>query len=184
MTTDRRPVFPELTLSHFELYVRDVQRMEAFYTAFLGFVVTDRGEGADGMVFLSRNAKEHHQLVLNPRASHQAVQSPLDHISFRVASLADVRLFHAALVPAAGIPVDAVSHGTTWSIYVRDPENNRLEIFTDTPWHVDQPCKFPIDLQLGDEALHAYTEDKIRRLAGFSPLEHWHKSHVTSLGAD
>jgi hypothetical protein len=67
---------------------------------------------------------------------------------------------------------------------VRDPENNRLEIFTDTPWHVDQPCKFPIDLQLGDEALHAYTEDKIRRLAGFRPLEQWHQSHITSLGAD
>jgi catechol-2,3-dioxygenase len=184
MTTDRRPVFPELTLSHFELYVHDVQRMEAFYTAFLGFVVTDRGEGADGMVFLSRSAKEHHQLVLNPRASRQAVQSPLDHISFRVASLADVRLFHSALVPAAGIPVDAVSHGTTWSIYVRDPENNRLEIFTDTPWYVDQPCKFPNDLQLGDEALHAYTEDKIRLLPGFRPVEQWHKAHITSLGAD
>ena len=184
MTTDHPLVFPNLALSHFELYVRDVQRMEAFYTGCLGFVVTDRGEGAGGMVFLSRSAKEHHQLVLNPRASRQAVESPVDHISFRVATLASVRLFHSALVPGAGIPVDSVSHGTTWSIYFRDPENNRLEIFTDTPWHVDQPCKFPIDLQLSDQALHAFTEDKIRRLPGFRSAEQWHQAHITSLGAD
>ena len=81
--------FPSLYLSHFELYVLDVACMEEFYTRYLGFVVTDRGEGRNGMVFLSRNPDEHHQLVLNPRQSHKTVESPVDHISFRIDSIAN-----------------------------------------------------------------------------------------------
>lgn len=37
--------FPSLSLSHLELYVRDLKSLEQFYTGCLGFVVTDRGEG-------------------------------------------------------------------------------------------------------------------------------------------
>ncbi|WP_299011921.1 VOC family protein [uncultured Shewanella sp.] len=47
--------FPVMSLSHVELYVRDIVQMERFYTTQLGFVVTDRGQGANGLVFLSRS---------------------------------------------------------------------------------------------------------------------------------
>ncbi len=173
---------PNLTLSHFELYVRDAPRMEAFYTRCLGFVVTDRGEGPDGLVFLSRNPQEHHQLVLNPRPSRRANVSPLDHISFRVGSLQDVRTVYAGLKSQPGAAVEAVSHGDTWSVYFRDPEGNRLEVFADTPWHVAQPCRFPIDLSLDDERLRAETEQRIRDLPGFRNLEDWKKDHAGSVG--
>jgi catechol 2,3-dioxygenase-like lactoylglutathione lyase family enzyme len=43
--------FPNMLLSHIELYVEDITKMESFYTTKLGFVVTDRGEGKNGMVF-------------------------------------------------------------------------------------------------------------------------------------
>jgi len=173
---------PNLTLSHFELYVRDAQRMERFYTRRLGFVVTDRGDGPDALVFLSRNPAEHHQLVLNPRPSRRTSDSPLEHISFRVASLEDVRAVHAALEEEPGAGIEAVSHGTTWSVYFRDPEGNRLEVFADTPWHVAQPCRFPIDFALDDERLRAETERRIRDLPGFRPVEDWKKAHARSVG--
>ncbi|MBS7660898.1 VOC family protein [Pseudomonas lalucatii] len=182
MSEAHATAFPDLALSHFELYVRDAARMEAFYTACLGFIVTDRGAGADAMVFLSRNAGEHHQLVLNPRPSGRPTDSPLDHISFRVADLAGVRRFYQALRAEAGVAVDAVSHGSTWSIYFRDPEGNRLEVFADTPWHVDQPCRFAIDLERDDAQLLAFTEQQLRGRPGFRPVAQWRREHGEAFG--
>lgn len=173
---------PNLLLSHFELYVRDAPRMEAFYTRRLGFVVTDRGDGSEGLVFLSRSPQEHHQLVMNPRPSHGASTSPLDHIAFRVGSLRDVRSVYAALRDDPRAAPETVSHGNTWSVYFRDPEGNRLEVFADTPWHVAQPCRLPIDLSLDDERLHAQTELRIRDLPGFRPAADWKSVHAGSIG--
>ncbi len=102
--------FPAMALSHFELYVSDVAQMERFYTESLGFAVTDRGAGEGAMVFLSRNPDQHHQIVLNPRPSARNTESPVDHISFRVASLADLRHFRDALA-TSGTQVDAVRSG-------------------------------------------------------------------------
>ncbi len=174
-------VFPDIRLSHFELYVGDVACMEDFYTRHLGFVVTDRGQGEQAMVFLSRHPDEHHQLVLNPRQSHQALESPVDHISFRVDSLANLRLFYNALLSAPA-SLQSVSHGTTWSIYFRDPEENRLELFTDTPWHVNQPCRFEIDFALSDEELLEFTGQKIKNLPGYRKVEDWRQSHAAAVG--
>jgi catechol 2,3-dioxygenase len=177
MNSTNTTAFPSIALSHFELYVNDVASMEAFYSRFLGFVVTDRGAGPSGMVFMSRNPGEHHQLVLNPRQLESTSESPIDHISFRVDSLANLRLFHQSLA-ASSAPLQTVSHGTSWSIYFRDPENNRLELFTDTPWHVDQPCRFEIDFQLPDEILIEFTHTSIKDLAGFSDTDEWRAAHA------
>jgi catechol-2,3-dioxygenase len=169
-----------LSLSHLELYTRDARSMEEFYTHHLGFVVTDRGEGKDGMVFLSRNPREHHQLVLNPAAARPS-QSPVDHISFRVDTLAELKVLHASLAdsPAA---LQTVSHGNTWSVYFHDPDGNRLELFADTPWHVDQPCRFEIDLGLADAELIEFTVKTIRGLPGFRPAEEWLHRHARAVG--
>ncbi|WDD99299.1 VOC family protein [Thalassomonas actiniarum] len=175
--------FPNMLLSHVELYVQDIVQMEQFYTQTLGFIVTDRGEGKNGMVFLSRSPHEHHQIVLNPVASHRTFESPVDHISFRVESLAELRIFNASLAAIAEMKFQTVSHGTTWSIYFRDPENNRFEIFTDTPWYVNQPCKFPVDFTLADEELIKFTENKIKALPGFALASDWNKTHKSSLAA-
>ncbi|MGH1539264.1 MAG: VOC family protein [Arenicella sp.] len=172
--------FPDITLSHFELYVLDVNAMETFYSNCLGFVVTDRGEGANAMVFLSRNSGEHHQLVLTPRPVREPVDSPIDHISFRVGSIANLRIFYEALVTSQ-TPLQTVSHGTAWSIYFRDPEGNRLELFVDTPWHVDQPCRFDIDFELSDQQLLQFTEDKIKNMPGFKAVGDWRKTHITAM---
>lgn len=180
MDSTNKTAFPSIALSHFELYVSDVAGMEAFYTRYLGFVVTDRGAGPDGMVFLSRNPAEHHQLVLNPRQLESNLESPVDHISFRVDKLANLRLFHDSLVTSTA-RLQTVSHGTSWSIYFRDPENNRLELFVDTPWHVDQPCRFEIDFQLPEQDLIEFTRASIKDLKGFRDVDSWRSTHAQRL---
>ena len=53
-----------LAFSHVGLYVTDIDKMVDFYTRFLGFVVSDRGKRETGeIVFMTRDAREHHQLV-------------------------------------------------------------------------------------------------------------------------
>ena len=135
------------------------------------------------MVFLSRNPDEHHQLVLNPRESFKPVESPVDHISFRIDSLVNLRVFYKALL-SSSTTLQTVSHGTTWSIYFRDPERNRLELFTDTPWHVNQPCRFEINLELSNEKLLEFTEHRIKNSPGFRAVEDWRKSHIDSISAE
>jgi catechol 2,3-dioxygenase len=183
MDQSKNAHFPNIHLSHFELYVVDVAIMENFYSQYLGFVVTDRGEGNNAMVFLSRNPEEHHQLVLNPGQLSQPIESPVDHISFRVDSIGDLRLFHIALLSSSTV-LQTVSHGTTWSLYFRDPEGNRIELFTDTPWHVNQPCRFEINLDLSDQELLEFTKNKIKNLPGFRDVDDWRESHSKSINVD
>ena len=166
---------PNLSLSHLELCVEDVHRMERFYTEVLGFVATDRGEGPGEMVFLSRSPDEHHQIVLSPGGDGKP--GVLDHIALRVDSLEALRRIHERLKARGGDRFETVSHGTTWSIYIDDPEGNRVEVFTDTPWHVDQPVRFAVDLDLDEEDLARETLGRIRSLPGFGTVEAWREAH-------
>ena len=169
---------PTLQMSHFEIQVHDLAPMLAFYTDTLGFVITDRGDGPDGMVFLSRSEHEHHQVVLTPTRDDNGDSRRLDHIAFRVASIGDLRAFHARL---AGTEVDTVTHGTTWSLYFHDPEGNRLEIFTDTPWYVEQPTRLPIELDVDDQQLLESSRRILEPLSGFSSYRAWHTRHQANL---
>jgi len=143
-----------ISLSHFEIKVRDLVRMEAFYTETLGFVVTDRSAGgAAQMVFLSGNAGEHHQIVLAEEHVGSFAAGSLDHLAFRVGDLGELRSCHGRLRAYGNLSIETVSRGTSWSVYFRDPESNRIELFVDTPWHVAQPLRFPIDLTMEDDEL-------------------------------
>ncbi len=166
---------PNLCLSHLELRVKDVRLMEAFYTEVLGFVATDRGEGENAMVFLSRSPDEHHQIVLSPGGDGKP--GVLDHVALRVDTLDRLKSVFKRLKSRDDVSFETVSHGTTWSIYTQDPEGNRVEVFTDTPWHVAQPVRFAIDLDLSAEELLRLTEDAIKTRPGFGPLKSWQEAH-------
>jgi catechol-2,3-dioxygenase len=177
-----------LGLSHFEIKARDLERLEDFYTRGLGFVVTDRSlPGAFQMVFLSLNPGEHHQMVLAEATDGDFRAGSLDHLAFRTDGLPALRRHYRALEAYGGLLIETVSHGTTWSLYFRDPEGNRLEIFADTPWHVAQPLRFPIDLAMADRELIAWTERQIAALADFQPAEDWFdglEGRLTGKGPD
>ena len=51
-----------------------------------------------------------------------------------------------------------LTHGNAWSIYFEDPEHNGVEVFIDTPWHVQQPQAKPLDLTKSNEEIVATTQ--------------------------
>ena len=163
-----------IALSHFEIKARDVARLEDFYTRILEFVVTDRSpSGTHQMVFLSLNPGEHHQIVLAEAGGGEFGAGSVDHLAFRVKDLGALRRYHKALSSYGGLPTNTVSHGNTWSVYFKDPEGNRLELFADTPWHVAQPVRFAIDLSLPDDELIEATKAKIASFTDFQPAGQW-----------
>ena len=139
---------PDAQLTHVGFMVRDLDAMVAFYSRILGLVLTDRGpySRTNGEIaFMSRNPAEHHQVVF---ASGRPADLPttLNPISFLVGELEDLRTFHARLVEEKVAELAPKNHGNAWSIYFMDPEGNRIELYTPTPWHVAQPYGKDLDL--------------------------------------
>jgi len=169
---------PRLSFSHMGIFVTDIARMEDFYTRVLGFTVTDRGDletprGRLQFVFLSRDPREHHQVVMASGRPADLPFNPINQISFRMADFAGVREMYRRLQHEPVTEISPVSHGNALSVYFRDPEGNRLELFVDTPWYVKQPLRVPMDMQLSDRELWAWAEAEARKQPGFKPVEEW-----------
>lgn len=163
-------------LGHVGLFVHDLDRMAAFYERTLGFIVTDQhfdGQGKRKGVFLSRNPGEHHQLVLVAGRNAGQNLTVVQQVSFRVESLAEVRRAYFSLRDE-GLPrVYPTTHGTAWSVYFHDPEENRMEIYTEADWYITQPFAEPIDLSQPEEMIRAQTEALCRSKPGFRPMAAW-----------
>lgn len=131
-----------LKWSHAVLNVGNLGKMLDFYTNVMGFTVSDRGPmgppGAPEIVFMSQTSDEHHQLAMVD-TGQQSPTTSLNHFSFRVDSFDEVKEMSRRL-KELDVELLPLSHGNTLSIYFSDPEKNGLEVFWDTPWHVDQPA--------------------------------------------
>jgi catechol 2,3-dioxygenase len=174
----------QLQLSHLGFHVRDLEAMARFYRGALLFTQTDRGHlGPVQLVFLSRDPSEHHQLVLadgRPEGSFALINQ----ISFRVPDLATLRAFHQRLVAHGAVDVLPVTHGNAISVYSRDPEGNRIEVFMDTPWYCEQPLREPVDLSQDDDAILARAHDMARNRPRFMPREQWQEQLARQMQAD
>jgi hypothetical protein len=126
-------------------------------------------------VFLSRDARDHHQIVLAAGRPSGAGFNPINQISFRMADFAGLREMHRRLEEEAVKELAPVSHGNALSVYFKDPEGNRIELFVDTPWYVEQPVRVPLDMKLSDAEIWAWAERDARARPGFRPLEQWQK---------
>jgi catechol-2,3-dioxygenase len=156
------------------IYVTDPARMEDFYTRVLGFGVTDRGDlGPTRIVFLSRDPREHHQIILASGRPPAAGFNPINQVSFRMADFAGLREMHRRLEREGVKELSPVSHGNALSVYFRDPEGNRLELFVDTPWYVQQPLRIPMDMSRTDAEIWEWAEREARKQPGFKPVEEW-----------
>src|SRR2546425_11690426 len=84
-------------LSHFGIHVTDIERMQDFYTRVMGLLVMDRGTLRDGptLVFLSRDPDQHHQMVLVTGRPPGIDYNVVNQISFKLATLADLKAMHA-----------------------------------------------------------------------------------------
>lgn len=171
-TLDRRN---SLVFSHMGIYVHDLERMARFYRDVMCFFETDRGLlGPVQLVFLSRDTSEHHQIVLASGRPLDQAYSVINQISLRVQDLDTLRAV-CQRVKADPDVTDLVTatHGNAVSIYFRDPEGNRLEVFMDTPWYCEQPLREPIDLDQSDEAVMAAAEKLARSRPKFRSRTEW-----------
>jgi catechol 2,3-dioxygenase-like lactoylglutathione lyase family enzyme len=163
-----------LALSHVGIFVADVERMVDFYTRFLGFAVSDRGgRGAREIVFLTRDPREHHQLVLVAGRPREVPFNVVNQLSFRVDGLETLRELYRGLADWPVEGREAVTHGNALSVYFLDPERNRVELLIDTPWYIPQPYRLAVDLFLPDAELWAFVERHCRAVPGFRPREQW-----------
>src|SRR5215510_13702575 len=166
---------PALSFSHVGLFVHDLERMADFYTRLLGFAVSDRGQlGKTSLVFLTRDPGEHHQIVLASGRPEELPFNAINQISFRMRDFAGLREMYRAVRSEKGCSeIAPVSHGNALSVYFRDPEGNRIELFIDTPWYVDQPMRIPMDMSLPDAELWKWAEETARALPGYRAVEEW-----------
>jgi catechol 2,3-dioxygenase-like lactoylglutathione lyase family enzyme len=118
-------------LNHAVLYVRDVERSRNFYTDVLGFRVVNEFPGA---AFLqAADSTNDHDLGLFQIGTGASDSSAgrnsvgLYHLAWEVDTLAEFeRLAH--VLSDAGALVGSSSHGTTKSLYARDPDGLEFEI--------------------------------------------------------
>jgi len=166
---------PALSFSHFGFFVRDLERMADFYSRVLGFTISDRGDlGKTKLVFLTRDPREHHQIVLASGRPEDLPFNSINQISFRMENFAGLREMYRVIQSEKGVSeIAPVSHGNALSVYFRDPEGNRVELFIDTPWYVEQPLRIPMDMSLPDDALWKWAEKSARELPGYKPVEQW-----------
>jgi catechol 2,3-dioxygenase-like lactoylglutathione lyase family enzyme len=165
-----------LTLSHVGVFVTDMPKMVDFYSGFLGFAVSDRGElggGRGEIVFLTRDPCEHHQLVLATGRPADLNYNIVNQLSFRVDSLDTLRELQRGIANEHATELGPITHGNALSVYLHDPEKNRVELLIDTPWYVPQPCRIPVDLSLPDDEVWSTIERKVRDLPGFKPMADW-----------
>lgn len=164
-----------LSFSHVGIHVRDVDRMAQFYQSVLGLVETDRGElPGRTLVFMSSDAREHHQVVLASGRTGDLDDKVINQISFRVETLEELQAFYRRILKVGGASdFRAVNHGNAWTLYFRDPEKNRLEIFTDAPWYIAQPCSEALDLDKPADEIRAETRKLCENDPSFVPIEVW-----------
>ncbi|HEX9466597.1 MAG TPA: VOC family protein [Alphaproteobacteria bacterium] len=178
--------FPGAQFTHAGIFVRDLDTMVAFYSRVLGLIVTDTGPYHMGghVAFMSRSPEEHHQLVM---ASGRGANAPttVNQLSFKVESLEDLRQYYAGLAAEKVAELNPRNHGNAWSVYFHDPEGNRVEIYTASPWHVEQPCGEPLDLTEPASAILAKTEALVRERSGAAPLprERWSAAMKAKIAA-
>ncbi len=170
-------------LAHVGIYAHDKPKLEKFYTAVLGLVVTDSGTARSGMelTFMSGNSNNHHQLVLVDGRPDIAGFNPIQQISFMVDSLSDLREVHRRALDNGASEMRVISHGNAWSCYFKDPEGNVVEAFLDTPFHVPQPHGTPLDLSKSDEEILRETEDACRKDPGFMMFSDFTRSLANRL---
>jgi catechol 2,3-dioxygenase len=126
---------PRVDIGHIHLKVSDIDRAIAFYEGVLGFEVMLRAR--DEAAFLSAGGYHHH-IGLNTWESKGAGPPPRNTTGLYHAAIRypDRKALAEALrrVVQAGIPVSGASdHGVSEAIYLRDPDDNGVELYRDRP---------------------------------------------------
>jgi catechol 2,3-dioxygenase len=135
MADHSTPIIGGARIGHVHLKVADLDRALGFYCGVLGFELTQRL--SSGAAFISAGGYHHH-IGLNTWESKGGRPPPPGATGlFHTAILYPTR---AALADAlqrvmsAGIALDGASdHGVSEALYLRDPDENGVELYWDRP---------------------------------------------------
>ena len=190
-------------IGHVNLRVADLDRATAFYSNVLGMTVSCYGPDIGvPTVFLSFGGYHHHLALTwfysHVSTSRDAGQSGLNHFAIvypdelSLARAVSEVLEHGELID------DARDHGATISVYLHDPDGNRIELYCDRPrcrwfdaWGQLIVDSEPFDLKqwLSDAIIRAaetfqvlvahmpYVRAKLHRVAPFNPAQIVGKLH-------
>ena len=122
-------------IGHVHLKVADLQRSLAFYCDLLGFeLVTMYGDAA---AFISAGGYHHH-IGLNtwyskdaPPATREGVG--LYHTAILYPTRKDLAIIYKRLLDANYPNIGSSDHGVSEALYLRDPDNNGVELYWDKP---------------------------------------------------
>ena len=130
-----RPIEPGTRIGHVHLKVADIARALKFYCGVLGFELTQR-IGAQA-AFISAGGYHHHIGLNTWESRGGSPPAPGTTGLYHVAILYPTR---AALADAlqrlidASIPLEGASdHGVSEALYLRDPDDNGVELYWDRP---------------------------------------------------
>jgi catechol 2,3-dioxygenase len=130
-----QPIHPEVRIGHVHLKVADLERALAFYCGVLGFELTQR-YGRDA-AFVSAGGYHHH-IGLNTWESQGGAppargSTGLYHLAILYPTRAELADALRRLIRAS-ISLDGASdHGVSEALYLRDPDENGVELYWDRP---------------------------------------------------
>ncbi len=133
-----RPIDRAAKIGHVHLKVADLERALRFYCGVLGFELTQRR--GDAAAFVSAGGYHHH-IGLNTWESLGGPPPPpgttgLYHLAILYPTRAALADALSRLI-AAGIPLDGASdHGVSEALYLRDPDQNGVELYCDRLQHL------------------------------------------------
>jgi catechol 2,3-dioxygenase len=134
-TAANATISPGVRIGHVHLKVADIDRALAFYCGVLGFTLTQRiGPQA---AFISAGGYHHH-IGLNTWESRGGSPPPqgttgLFHLAILYPTRAELADALRRLIEAK-IPLDGASdHGVSEALYLRDPDENGVELYWDRP---------------------------------------------------
>lgn len=137
MTSNERshPIDPGVRIGHVHLKVADLERSLGFYCGVLGFEITQR-YGSEAACVSAGGY--HHHIGLNTWESLGGTPPPPGTTGlYHTAILYPTRRALAVAlrrVLDAGIPLDGASdHGVSEALYLRDPDENGVELYWDRP---------------------------------------------------
>ena len=137
-----RPIPAGVDIGHVHLKTADIDRVHAFYVGVLGFEVVARMPNA---LFLSSGGYHHH-LGFNTWESEGGRPPPpgatgLYHVAIRYPTRAALADALRRLIESKWSLDGTADHGTHEALYLRDPDDNGLELYWDRPqdeWPVDE----------------------------------------------
>lgn len=124
-----------MRLQHVNIYVRDADRAQKWYSEVLGLHTYDYRPGR--AAFMSADREQSHEVAVIAVGEDAPLQMKrqvgLNHMGWRLESLDDLKEFYRHIKEKA-VAIDHISdHGISLGIYMRDPDGNGVEVFYELP---------------------------------------------------